>query len=110
MADSLAAPSIISAVNWAEVLSWYGLRGDDPVKVSTKLALSGIIGQAVEIVPASKEDALEVSRILSKHPRAGLSLGDRFCLALAVRTKRPVITADRLWSTLDLGVEIINIR
>jgi PIN domain nuclease of toxin-antitoxin system len=40
----------------------------------------------------------------------GLSLGDRACLALAVSLGLPVMTADRAWMALDLGIEVIVIR
>ena len=41
---------------------------------------------------------------------AGLSLGDRACLALAIRDKLPAITADRNWAALDLGCAVELIR
>jgi ribonuclease VapC len=40
----------------------------------------------------------------------GLSLGDRACLATGLRLGRPVITADRSWAALDVGVTIQLIR
>ncbi|HWF62573.1 MAG TPA: type II toxin-antitoxin system VapC family toxin [Nitrospira sp.] len=40
----------------------------------------------------------------------GLSLGDRACLALGKHLHRPVLTADRMWSTLKLDVTIQLIR
>jgi len=40
----------------------------------------------------------------------GLSLGDRACLALAMAASLPVYTADRDWSSLDLGLDIRLIR
>ena len=40
----------------------------------------------------------------------GLSLGDRACLALASLTGRIVVTADRVWPELDLGIDIRLIR
>lgn len=36
----------------------------------------------------------------------GLSLGDRACLALGLRLGSPILTGDRAWLELDLGVEI----
>ena len=40
----------------------------------------------------------------------GLSLGDRACLSLGQHLRRPVLTADRMWKTLKLNVEIQMIR
>jgi PIN domain nuclease of toxin-antitoxin system len=40
----------------------------------------------------------------------GLSLADRACLALAMREGLPVLTGDRAWATLDLGVDVVLIR
>ena len=39
-----------------------------------------------------------------------LSLGDLARLGLGRREKVPVFTADRAWTGLDLGVEIVLIR
>ncbi|MGH6877724.1 MAG: VapC toxin family PIN domain ribonuclease, partial [Rhizomicrobium sp.] len=40
----------------------------------------------------------------------GLALGDRFCLALAMSGKWPVVTTDRKWLTMDFGIEVILAR
>jgi PIN domain nuclease of toxin-antitoxin system len=40
----------------------------------------------------------------------GLSLGDRACLALAIERKVTVYTTDRVWKSLNLGIEIEVIR
>ncbi len=42
----------------------------------------------------------------------GLSLGDRYCLALAKREGRPALTAERRWSTIAeaAGVVVEMIR
>ncbi len=47
-------------------------------------------------------------RPYSKH--LGLSLGDRACLALGMREKAVVVTADRAWQELELDLEIELIR
>jgi PIN domain nuclease of toxin-antitoxin system len=45
---------------------------------------------------------------LTRH--LGLSLADRACLALARRRSARVVTADRTWAGLAVGVEIETIR
>jgi ribonuclease VapC len=40
----------------------------------------------------------------------GLSLGDRACLALAIRENATAVTADRSWAELDIGCKIELIR
>jgi PIN domain nuclease of toxin-antitoxin system len=42
--------------------------------------------------------------------KLGLSLGDRACLALGRLMSRPVLTTDRAWAGLDLGVAVHAIR
>jgi PIN domain nuclease of toxin-antitoxin system len=42
--------------------------------------------------------------------RRGLSLGDRACLALAIRENAIAVTADRDWGDLDIGCKIELIR
>ncbi len=41
---------------------------------------------------------------------AGLSLGDRACLALGLKTELPVLTTDRAWADLKVGVSVGLIR
>ena len=41
---------------------------------------------------------------------AGLSLGDRACLALGKRLNLPVLTADKIWTSLSIGIAITLIR
>jgi PIN domain nuclease of toxin-antitoxin system len=40
--------------------------------------------------------------------RAGLSLGDRFCLALGRRLRAPIMTAHRQWALIadEVGVKV----
>ena len=54
--------------------------------------------------------ALDTAALLPLTRRLGLSLGDRACLALARAESLPVLTADRAWASLDIGVDIRMIR
>lgn len=61
-------------------------------------------------VPFDASQAEIAGRLRKTTRRFGLSLGDRACLALAMARRLPVLTADRAWAGLDLGVEIDVIR
>jgi PIN domain nuclease of toxin-antitoxin system len=73
--------------------------------------LAKLVGeQKLEIVPFTAEQALHSGDLVSITRSYGLSLGDRPCLALARLLNVPVITADKIWATLNLGVEVRLIR
>lgn len=58
-----------------------------------------------------QEKFTEIAAYLwDKTRQFGLSLADRSCLALAIEKEADVLTADRAWTTLDLGGEIQLIR
>lgn len=59
---------------------------------------------------ARTADAAEIARLRPLTKAAGLSLGDRACVALALRLRQPALTADRAWDGLALGVELRQIR
>ena len=62
------------------------------------------------ILPFTIEDAERAARMWPVTSKFGLSLGDRACLALALRLDLPVMTADRVWGKLQMGVEVQLIR
>jgi ribonuclease VapC len=96
---------VMSAVNIAEVLSKQAEIG---VPTAEALALLQLTGVGIE--PFSLDDA-ELTASLRQLTRAyGLSLGDRACLALSLRLQCPVLTADYLWSKLDIGIDVVQIR
>ena len=64
----------------------------------------------LEVVGFELEQAYQCALLRPLTKSAGLSLGDRACLALAQQRGQPVITADRAWATLALGVTMTVIR
>ncbi len=66
------------------------------------------LGLSIVVFSADHADA--AARLLPATRHAGLSLGDRACLALAAAVGGRAVTADRAWSGLDIGVEIRVIR
>lgn len=95
----------ISCVNWAEVLQRRVARGIPIEGPRADLEALGLT-----IVSFTSEDA-EASAGLWPNTRSlGLSLGDRACLALALRLGLPALTADQVWASLRVGVEIQVVR
>jgi ribonuclease VapC len=64
------------------------------------------------IVDADAALARIVGRLRKVTAEAGLSLGDRFCLALAARDRLPAWAADRRWRTISkiIDAEVVVIR
>jgi PIN domain nuclease of toxin-antitoxin system len=56
------------------------------------------------------EQAIIAGSFISVTKDYGLSLGDRACLALAKYKNIPVLTADKTWTKLNLGIKIKLIR
>lgn len=105
IAENSLNDALISTVNLAEVAS-YMARNSVPAETIQE-ALAAF---PIEIVPFETEQALIAGCLYPSCKRLGLSLGDRACLALAKSHHLPVLTADRIWSNLDLGITIQTIR
>lgn len=103
--DCVVEGSIMSAVNLAEVFSKLEERSYDLDRARGNIASSGI-----EIVPFDELAAFASGKLRATTRKAGLSLGDRACLALAQARKLPVLTTDRAWTKLEIPVEIRPIR
>jgi PIN domain nuclease of toxin-antitoxin system len=100
----ILAGGLVSTVNWSETRQKLAQRGVEPATVDYLLALG------VTVEPFSLADA-EVASGLFAHTRsAGLSLGDRACLALAVRLGAVAVTTDKAWAAVDAGVPIRLVR
>ncbi|MEA3060817.1 MAG: hypothetical protein QOJ94_598 [Sphingomonadales bacterium] len=106
VAEALDA-AVMSAVNVAEVAAALARNGAGEREVRSALR-----AVAVTTLPADEELAIEAGLLRSVTDRAGLSLGDRFCLALARRLGAPALTTDRMWLEVadEIGVEVELIR
>jgi ribonuclease VapC len=85
-------------------------RGVDPAELGGRLLESGLLDGAITVELFTVADAIEVARLRPLTRDAGLSLGDRACLALARRLDAPVLTADSAWVDVDHGVQLRPIR
>lgn len=110
VADAIADGAAISTVNLAEVFSRSADRGADPAKLATALTDSGLLDGAITVEPFTVADAITAARLRPMTRDAGLSLGDRACLALARRLNSPAVTADAAWQRIAHGVELRQIR
>lgn len=100
------AESVISSVNWAEVLQKITARGGrEAYDVAGELQYVGLA-----VIPFIAEDAEMTAELWSLSRASGLSLADRACLSLAKRLSLPALTGDRRWTTLDLDTEVRLIR
>ncbi|HVF20347.1 MAG TPA: type II toxin-antitoxin system VapC family toxin [Mycobacteriales bacterium] len=99
------ATSSLSAVNLAEVVGKLIDRGADVHSLMYMLESTG-----VEVRPLTADGALLAGALRSIEGGTKLSLADRCCLALALSSGEPVLTADRAWTKLDLAVDVQLIR
>jgi ribonuclease VapC len=95
---------VVSAVIFAECLSKLAERGLDPNQLTSRFLAAGML-----IAPVGMDDIPTVVA-LHKLSKSGISLADRFCLALALDRGLPTMTADRPWAGLGLPLEIELIR
>lgn len=103
--EPLLHDAIMSSVNISEVVS----------ELNTKLSIpepqiQKILSLINEIYPFDKNLAVTAGLLKQSHLHLGLSLGDRACLALASHLSLPVYTADKIWSKIDIGITINQIR
>lgn len=73
-------------------------------------SLVGGEGSVIQAMPYTAEHARTTAGLQKATKKAGLSLADRACLALAIELGLPAITADRAWSKVAVGVELEVIR
>ena len=107
---AISKVAALSTVNWAESLFKLADLGIDQNKAALEMERSGVLGSLLQIRSFDEAQAREVARLRARTRSAGLSLGDRACIALGLALAVPVLTADRSWKALGLGVQIRLIR
>ncbi|WP_029733548.1 type II toxin-antitoxin system VapC family toxin [Deferrisoma camini] len=95
----------ISTVNLSEVVGKLLDVGMPEVEISHVVGALGL-----ETVPFGDETAWRAADLKLKTRGLGLSLGDRACLATGLVLGRPVLTADRAWTKLELPIRIECVR
>ncbi len=95
----------ICAVNLSEALAKMLERGAGPEEATARIGDLGL-----EIHPFDAARARRAALLRPPTRRLGLSLGDRACLSLGLALGLPVVTADRAWAGLDIGVEVELVR
>ncbi len=103
-----AVSALVSAVNSAEI--WSRVLEDDENGLLPGICELELDALGLTIVPFDQSAALATAELRPLTRLRGLSLGDRACLALARERHLPVLTADRSWAALDLGLDIQLIR
>jgi ribonuclease VapC len=99
--------SVVSAVSVAEVYTYAAVHHFPIEAIDAFFAETG-----VAVLAHDYEQAVATGKLASVTRKAGLSLGDRACLALAQKKQAEVLTADRPWAAFadGLGLRIRLLR
>jgi PIN domain nuclease of toxin-antitoxin system len=93
--------SLVSVANEAEVITVLIRKGKSPEQ-----AVEYVANLPYRRVDLDAQLAWRAGALWRDVKPRGLSLGDRCCLALAERENLPVLTGDRQWADLSIGVEV----
>lgn len=85
--------ALIGCVNLSEVVAKLNEKGMPEAEIR-----SALHGLGLEVASFDEELAYATGALRSSTRTLGLSLGDRACLALGVRTGLPVLTTESGWS------------
>ena len=97
--------ALMSTVNWTEVIQKAAGSESEAAELRVDLESLGLV-----LEPFSAGQAETAGFLRARTLEYGLSLGDRACLALAIERGETILTADRVWPRLSLGIGIELIR
>ncbi|GBD39835.1 hypothetical protein HRbin37_02121 [bacterium HR37] len=103
--EKLIPSSVISSVNFSEVVT--KLTDIDMPESKIREVLESL---PIEVYPFNKKQAYIAGLLRPLTKSKGLSFGDRACLSLGMLLKAPVVTMDRVWKNLNIGIEIRVLR
>ena len=104
---AIAAGSVMSDINRAEVINVLMREGTDPLT-----ALASAEAVDLEAIAFSSEFLPAMTAMFPHAKRASLSLADCACLATAKHLRLPALTADKAWAEIagDVGVEVVVVK
>jgi ribonuclease VapC len=103
--EAILPAARISSVNLSEVVAKLSERGVPEDVIASSIAALGLM-----VVPFDRAQAMHAGYLRGVTRSAGLSLGDRACLAAAAASDAVAMTTDRSWSGLDLGISVERAR
>lgn len=99
--ESVIPGAVISAVNLSEVVAKLSEAGMPEAAIQAAIAS---VELEIHVFDAALAHRAGLLRVATRH--LGLSLGDRACLALGKHLSLPVLTTDRAWERVEVGVEV----
>jgi PIN domain nuclease of toxin-antitoxin system len=99
--------AVLGTVNLAEIVSYYAKLGAARPVIEAMLR-----PLPIRVVPIDAALSYDAGMLRPITLAGGLSLGDRYCLALAKRERVPALTAERRWPDIAAaaGVTVELIR
>ena len=94
--------ALLGAVNLAEIVSYYAKLGAARTDIEALLR-----PLPVRIVPVDAGLSFDAGMLRPLTLKGGLSLGDRYCLALARREGLPAFTAERRWPAIAAAAGVV---
>lgn len=105
LAYSIVDGGVMSAVNVAEV---YTKLSD--FRMITTQQVDMLLATLVRIEPLTASQARTAGFLRDSTRHAGLSLGDRCCLALAIELGADAYTTEHIWPRLEIACKIHLLR